>query len=94
MAAWCTLVGITAVVLTVILCATDAVSPQQAIAMALPSAVIALGGLLALIVPDPWTAWRRGFRQGCETALRCQQGDQDTDINTPKGGREQDKRSG
>lgn len=93
LAAWCTVVGITTVVVTVIVCATNAISAQQAIAMALSAGVTALSGLLGLIVPDAWTAWRRGFRQGCEAAMRCQSDSLDTTTNT-KTRREQSKRSG
>jgi hypothetical protein len=93
MAAWCTAVGIATVIITVILCATNAVSPQQAIAMALPAGLIALGGLLATIVPDAWTAWRRGFRQGCEAALRSQPGGLGSDFTT-KNRRERGRQSG
>jgi hypothetical protein len=92
LAAGCTVVGITTVVITVILSATNQVSAQQAIAMALSAGVTAMGGLLGLIVPDPWTAWRRGFRQGCEAALRSQSDDQGADVTTQKPHRE--KRSG
>ncbi|HUA31546.1 MAG TPA: hypothetical protein VMC03_21885 [Streptosporangiaceae bacterium] len=53
---------------TVIVCALNAVSAQQAIAMALPAALITAGSFLALLVPDPWSAWRRGFMLGCEAA--------------------------
>lgn len=94
LAAWCTVVGTTTVVITVILSASNAVSAQQAIAMALPAGVTALGGLLGLIIPDPWTAWRRGFRQGCETALRCQQDDQDADSADRENRHQRDRRSG
>ena len=94
LAAWCTGVGIITVVVTVIMCLTNFVTPQQAIAMALGAGVTVFAGLLGLIVPDPWTAWRRGFRQGCETALRYQSGDLNTDDTTKKHQREQDKRSG
>jgi hypothetical protein len=87
-------VGITAVVITVIVCLTNRVSAQQAIAMALGAAVTVFGGLLGLVVPDPWTAWRRGFRQGCETALRCQSGDLNAHDTTPNPHREHDQRSG
>lgn len=55
---------------TVIVCAFNVVSPQQAIAMALPAALITAGGFIALLVPDPWWAWRRGFMHGCEAASR------------------------
>jgi hypothetical protein len=94
LAACCTVVGTTTVVITVILSATNAVSAQQSIAMGLPAGAIAMGGLLGLIVPDPWTAWRRGFRQGCEAALRSQPGDLDADVTTPKTSRERGRRSG
>jgi uncharacterized membrane protein len=98
LAAWCTAVGITTVVITVIVCVTNAISAQQAIAMALSAGVTALSGLLGLIVPDAWTAWRRGFRQGCEAAMRCQSdslGTDSTDNTTDtKTRREQSKRSG
>ena len=80
LAAWCTAVGITTVVNTVIVCATNASSAQQAVAMALPAGVTALSGLLGLFVPDAWTAWRRGFRQGCEAAIRCQSDSPGTDT--------------
>ena len=93
LAAWCTVVGITTVVITVILSAINAVSAQQAIAMALPAGVTALGGWLGLIIPDAWTAWRRGFRQGCEAAQRCQPGGLGSDVTT-KTRREQGQRSG
>lgn len=93
-AAWCTLAGITTVVSTVILSATNAISAQQAIAMALPAGVTALSGLLGLFIPDACTAWRRGFRQGCETAMRCQSDRSDADSTTTKSRREQNKRSG
>ena len=92
--AWCTVAGTTTVVITVILSAANAVSAQQAIAMALPAGVTALGGLLGLIIPDAWTAWRRGFRQGCEAAMMYHSDSRaDLPINT-KTRREQSKRSG
>ena len=94
LAAGCTVVGITTVVITVILSATNQVSPQQAIAMALSAGVTAMGGMLGLFIPDPWTAWRRGFRQGCEAALRSQSDDQHGDITAQKPHPERDKRSG
>jgi hypothetical protein len=34
--------------------------------------VTTVGGLIGMLVPDAWAAWRRGFRQGCEAATRCQ----------------------
>jgi uncharacterized membrane protein len=93
LAVWCTVVGITTVVTTVVVCITNSVSTQQAVAMALLAVMTSLGGLLALMIPDPWTAWRRGFRQGCETALNCQQDDQSADATTPRTRRKRGKRS-
>jgi hypothetical protein len=61
-------------VATVIVCALDAVSVQQAIAMALPAGLITAGGFIAWLVPDPWSAWRRGFQHGCAAAARCDPG--------------------
>jgi len=89
-------VGITTVVITVILSATNAVSAQQAIAMALPAAVTALSGMLGLFIPDAWTAWRRGFRQGCEAAMRWPSDSDGTEgtTTTTSPRREQSKRSG
>jgi hypothetical protein len=49
---------------TVILSAINAISAQQAIAMALSANVALIGGLLRTIILDPRTAWQRGFQQG------------------------------
>jgi hypothetical protein len=57
---------------TVILSAINAISAQQAIAMALPSMVAVIGGLVHMIVHDSWTAWQRGFQQGCRVSIPCQ----------------------
>lgn len=58
--------------MTILLSALDAVSVQQAIALALPALVLTIGGLIISLVPDAWTAWRRGFKQGCRVALMLQ----------------------
>src|SRR5262245_56118757 len=71
-AVWCTTVGAGATFATVVMGAIDAVSAQQAIALALPAHTITLVGLLQMSVPDAWTAWRRGFQHGCQAALRSQ----------------------
>lgn len=94
LAVWCTVVGITFVVITVILSASNEVTAQQAIAMALPAGVTAQGGLLGLFIPDAWTAWRRGFRHGCEAALKSQSDDLGVDSKTTKTHREPGQRSG
>src|SRR4029077_12635643 len=66
----CTCAGGALGLITVILSAINAISAQQAIAMALPAGVTAIGGQINLLVSDSWTAWRRGFRQGCEAGIR------------------------
>lgn len=57
---------------TIVLSAVNAVSPQQSVALALPAAVLTIGGLLGAVVPDAWTAWRRGFKVGCQAGLQAQ----------------------
>ena len=54
--------------LTMALCLSNAVTTTQAIALALPSAVITLRGWIGIIVPDSFNAWRKGFREGCMAA--------------------------
>jgi hypothetical protein len=90
----CTAVGITTTVTTVIVCVADEVSPQQAVALALFSVVTLTGGLLGMFIPDPWTAWRRGFRQGCEARMKCELDELGDDCTTPKSRREPGQRSG
>ena len=72
LAAWNTAVGISLSAATVGLLALDAISTQQAIAIAVPAVLITVGGVAGLIVVDAWTAWRRGFRHGCEAAMTSQ----------------------
>jgi len=67
-AAWATAVGIALSFVTVIVSALNAISTQQAIAMAVPAVLITVGGLVGQIVPEALIAWRRGFRFGCEAA--------------------------
>jgi hypothetical protein len=54
---------------TIVFSATNTISAQQAIAMAVPAIVAIIVGLVRMVVLDSWTAWRRGFEQGCQTAL-------------------------
>jgi hypothetical protein len=61
-------IGIALSTVTVALAALNAISTQQAIAMAFAAVLITLGGTAGRIVPDAWIAWRRGFRRGCEAA--------------------------
>jgi hypothetical protein len=65
---YCVAAGLVLDVATVIVCACNVVSAQQAIAMALPAGLITAGGMIGLLLPDPWVAWRRGFQQGCAAA--------------------------
>ena len=58
--------------LTMVFGISNAISAQQVIALALLAAVTTLGGVIRLIVPDTWIAWRRGFQQGCEAAMSCE----------------------
>jgi hypothetical protein len=68
----CAVAGLVLDAGTVIVCLLNAISVQQAIAMALPAALITAVGVIGLLVPDPWTAWRRGFQHGCAAAARCE----------------------
>lgn len=71
-AAWITAAGMALSSVTVALSALNAISTQQAIAMALPALLMTVGGIASRIVPDAWIAWRRGFRHGCKAALNSQ----------------------
>src|SRR5258708_810167 len=57
---------------TIVLCLLNAISAQQAIALAMLATLATVGGLIGMIVPDAWVAWRRGFQRGCEVATSCQ----------------------
>ena len=67
----CMAIGLIMAGVTVFLSAANAISVQQAIAMALVSAVTVIAGLARTIAPDVYKAWRRGFRLGCQTTLRA-----------------------
>lgn len=69
--------------IVVVFSATNTISAQQAIAMAVPAIVIITGGLVRMLVLDSWTAWRRGFEQGCRTALVYRLHSQNTDDSDP-----------
>jgi|ERR1700722_1361469 len=76
-----TVLGLAAVLLS----GFNRVSPQQAVAMALPALMLTIGGMLWILVPDSWTAWRRGFRQGCQVGMRVQLQDSEPDIQVLQG---------
>jgi hypothetical protein len=64
-----TCVGAVVGLTTVVFSATNTISAQQAIAMAVPAIVAITLGLIHTLVVDSWTAWRRGFEQGCQAGL-------------------------
>jgi hypothetical protein len=72
LAPWCTAVGTALSIVTVIVSALNAISAQQAVAMALPAGMTTIAGLIAMTVPDAWVAWRRGFQHGYETAAKSE----------------------
>lgn len=61
--------------LAVTLSALNAISAQQAIALALPAGVTITVALINVYVPDSLAAWRRGFQQGCQACRLCQKQD-------------------
>ena len=84
LAPWYTAAGVGLSVVTVIVSALNAISAQQAVALALPAGMMTLGGLVAMAVPDAWVAWRRGFEHGCEAAARSDQSSLAIDVAPPK----------
>jgi hypothetical protein len=57
---------------TVVVGLLNAVSAQQAIALAVLATLATAGGMIGLVVPDAWAAWRRGFQQGFRLAMNRQ----------------------
>lgn len=82
LSAWITTTGIGLSLIAVALSALNAVSTQQAIALALSAGLTTIGGMIGLIVPDAWIAWRRGFRCGCEAAWTSQSYRLSADVTT------------
>jgi hypothetical protein len=58
--------------LTILLGISNAISAQQTIALALLATVAMLRGVIRMIVPDAWIAWRQGFQHGCQVGISCQ----------------------
>jgi hypothetical protein len=90
-AAVCAAVGVLLTLVTTVLCISNVVSTQQAIALAIPAVLTTLGGWFGVIVPDALIAWRRGFQLGYEAAIDCPAPDH-TSAGThsgPSGGRGQ-----
>ena len=63
-AAWAAAAGIILGISAVICLALGAISGQQAMAMALPAALLIAGGLTVVAIPDPATGQRGGFLAG------------------------------
>lgn len=74
-------IGVVLGLSTVAFSATNMISAQQAIAMAVPAIVAMTGGLIRMLVLDAWTAWRRGFEQGCQAALASSRPGLSTDAS-------------
>jgi hypothetical protein len=70
---------------TIILSAINAISAQQAIAMALPAIITLVGGLLYMMVHDPWIAWQRGFQQGYQASMSCRMSGLDPGVSAAPG---------
>jgi hypothetical protein len=64
LAAWSAAAGVILGTSAVICLAVDAISGQQAVAMALAAALLIIGGLVVAAMPDPATGQRCGFRAG------------------------------
>src|SRR5215469_12270614 len=63
-AALCAAVGGSLTLATVVVGLLNALSAQQVIALAVLATLATAGGMIGLIVPDAWAAWRRGFQEG------------------------------
>jgi hypothetical protein len=68
-AAMCAAVGGLLTLVTTVLCISNVVSTQQAIALAIPAVLTTVGGWFGVILPDALIAWRRGFQLGYEAAI-------------------------
>lgn len=84
-AIFCISAGTVLGLLTVLLSGFNRVSPQQAVALALPAVVLTIGGLIWKLIPDSWTAWRRGFRQGCRAGMDGQSLGKEPEIQVMHG---------
>ena len=71
-AALCVAVGVCLTLATVVVGLLNALSAQQVIALAVLATLATAGGMLGLIVPDAWAAWRRGFQEGFRLAMNRQ----------------------
>lgn len=60
---------------TIALCFSNAISAVEAIALALLAGVVTLSGLISMLLPGTYIAWRRGFEQGCKVAMSAELSD-------------------
>jgi hypothetical protein len=68
-AAWCVAVGLVLGAACVICLALGAISPRQAVGIALPAVLLIAGGLIVAAIPDPATGRRTGFLAGFRAGL-------------------------
>jgi hypothetical protein len=68
-AAMLAVAGVLLTLVTTVLCISNVVTTQQAIALAIPAVLTTLGGWFGVIVPDALIAWRRGFQLGYQAAI-------------------------
>src|SRR5215469_1827795 len=71
-AALCVAVGGCLTLATVVVGLLNALSAQQVIALAVLATLATAGGMIGLIVPDAWAAWRRGFQEGFKLGMNRQ----------------------
>jgi hypothetical protein len=71
-AALCTAAGVTLTLATVVVGLFTKVGTQRLIALAVLATLATVGGMIGLVVPDAWAAWRRGFQQGFTLAMSRQ----------------------
>jgi hypothetical protein len=57
---------------TVVVGLLNAVSAPQAIALGVLATLATAGGMIGLVIPDAWAAWRRGFQQGFKLGMNRQ----------------------
>jgi hypothetical protein len=61
---WCAAGGLLLGIAIVVCVAAGAIGANQAVALAVPAALLIIGGLIVAALPDTVTARQRGFRAG------------------------------
>ena len=59
-------------VATVVLGLLNATSATRVIALAVLATLATTGGMIGLVIPDAWAAWRRGFQEGFKLGMNRQ----------------------